>query len=149
MLIQIDSEKDLEIVAAKLAPLLKTGDVLTLTGGLGAGKTALSRTLIRALSSEETEVPSPTFTLIQTYDLPQFSLSHFDLYRLPEKEMDVLELGWDDARHEGVCLVEWPDRLGALMPKDRLDIHIDFHKTKETGRIITLTPHGSWTTRLA
>src|SRR6185312_9511630 len=128
----------LATLAGRIAPLLKTGDVVTLVGDLGAGKTAFARALINSLSPTPVEVPSPTFTLVQTYDLSQISIWHFDLYRLEEKAMDILELGWDDARHDGVCLVEWPERLGQLLPKDRLEVRINFHKKNEGARVVTL-----------
>lgn len=144
----IEDEKALGALAARVAPLLKTGDVLTLSGPLGAGKTAFARALVKTLSPAVSEVPSPTFTLVQVYELPGFSLWHFDLYRLAEKEIDILELGWDDARRFGVCLVEWPDRLGGLLPKDRLEINIEFDKHSENSRCVHLTPKGLWGTRL-
>lgn len=144
----IHSAAEMQSFAARLAPLLKTGDVLTLIGDLGAGKTTFARALIQALSPVTEEVPSPTFTLVQTYDLPRLSLWHFDLYRLAEKEVDILELGWDEARRSGVSLVEWPDRLGGLLPRDRLEIKIDFSKSSENGRTLTITPFGVWEERL-
>jgi len=144
----IKDETALAALAARIAPCLKTGDVVTLVGDLGAGKTAFARALINSLSPLPEEVPSPTFTLVQTYDLPQISIWHFDLYRLEEKAMDILELGWDDARHDGVCLVEWPERLGSLLPRDRLEIKIGFVKDSENSRAVTLSPHGIWVTRL-
>jgi tRNA threonylcarbamoyladenosine biosynthesis protein TsaE len=146
--LEIKDEKALAALAARIALLLKTGDLVTLVGDLGAGKTAFARALINSLSPLPEEVPSPTFTLVQTYDLPQISLWHFDLYRLEEKAMDILELGWDDARHEGVCLVEWPERLGSLLPRDRLEIKIGFVKDSENSRTVILSPHGAWVTRL-
>ena len=110
-------------LAARLAPRLRPGDIVLLSGDLGAGKSFLARALIRAASGEpELEVPSPTFTLVQMYDLPAGPLWHFDLYRLGAPE-EVLELGWDEAR-QGICLVEWPDRLGGLVPPDRLKIEL-------------------------
>ena len=144
----IRDEKELSALAARLAPHLGTGDVVTLTGGLGAGKTAFVRALVNAMSLQREEVPSPTFTLVQTYDLPRFSLWHFDLYRMKEDRRDILELGWDEARRSGVTLVEWPDRLGGLLPKDRLEINIAFHKDSENARAVTLSPCGSWMGRL-
>lgn len=144
----IDDEKALGIFASRLAPLLKKGDVVTLIGGLGAGKTAFARALIHALDPLAGEVPSPTFTLVQTYDLPELSIWHFDLYRLENKKQDILELGWEDARRYGVSLVEWPDRLGSLLPKDRLEITIDFDDSSENRRVLGLMPFGSWQTRL-
>ena len=144
----IKDEKALAALAARIAPLLKTGDVVTLQGDLGTGKSTFARALIRSLSDKQEEVPSPTFTLVQVYDLPQVSIWHFDLYRLEEKAMDILELGWDDARRDGVCLVEWPDKLGKLLPKERLDIKIGFNKDSENSRTITLSSHGSWIIRM-
>ncbi|MCK5518512.1 MAG: tRNA (adenosine(37)-N6)-threonylcarbamoyltransferase complex ATPase subunit type 1 TsaE [Alphaproteobacteria bacterium] len=144
----IDNENALKTLAARFTPLLKTGDVVTLSGSLGVGKTAFARTLIHTLSPATGEVPSPTFTLVQVYDLPELSIWHFDLYRLEKKEMDVLELGWDEARRSGVSLVEWPDRLGNLLPKDRLEIKFDFVEDSENSRQITFTPFGTWCERL-
>jgi tRNA threonylcarbamoyladenosine biosynthesis protein TsaE len=138
----IHNESGMADLAARIAPMLKKGDVVTLKGDLGAGKTAFARALINALAAAPEEVPSPTFTLVQTYDLPNISVWHFDLYRLKEEERDILELGWDEARRHGVALVEWPDRLGGLLPKDRLEIDIAFHKDSENARVVTLTPHG-------
>lgn len=138
----VHGEAETAALAARLAPQLRTGDVVTLTGDLGAGKTAFARALINACAGVETEVPSPTFTLVQVYDLPTVSVWHFDLYRLAEKEKDILEIGWDEARRNGVSLVEWPDRLGGLLPRDRLEINIQFDSSAETARRITITPMG-------
>jgi tRNA threonylcarbamoyladenosine biosynthesis protein TsaE len=143
----IEDEKALAELAASIGQLLKTGDVVTLSGPLGAGKTAFARALIKNFLPSA-EVPSPTFTLVQTYDLPRFPLWHFDLYRLEKKEMDILELGWDDARRFGIVLVEWPDRLGGLLPKNRLEINIGFCKDSENKRDVVLVPCGAWLTRL-
>jgi tRNA threonylcarbamoyladenosine biosynthesis protein TsaE len=141
----IHNESELAALAARLAPRLKTGDVVTLKGDLGAGKTAFARALINALAPQPEEVPSPTFTLVQTYDLPHITVWHFDLYRLEDEERDILELGWDEARRSGVTLVEWPDRLGGLLPKDRLEIDIAFNKDSENARVVTVTPFGKMT----
>lgn len=121
---RINAEQEWRQVAEDLIPRLKTGTVVTLTGPLGAGKTTFVRFLVRLLAGEEIDVPSPTFTLVQEYRLPEFDLWHFDLYRLEESEADVLELGWEDARRYGVALVEWPDRLGALLPRQHLALTI-------------------------
>lgn len=145
---RIENEEAMAGLAARVAPLLRRGDVVTLQGDLGAGKTAFARALVNALSDVPEEVPSPTFTLVQTYDLPTISLWHFDLYRLPEREIDILELGWDDARQHGASLVEWPQRLGGLLPRDRLEIYIDFVKDSENSRLVSLHPHGNWQDRL-
>ncbi|MEE3626300.1 tRNA (adenosine(37)-N6)-threonylcarbamoyltransferase complex ATPase subunit type 1 TsaE [Nitrospirillum sp. BR 11752] len=132
-------------LAARVGRLLRPGDVVALSGDLGAGKSAFARHLIRSLGDAEEEVPSPTFTLVQTYDLPGFTLWHFDLYRLTEPD-EVLELGWEEVIHDGVALVEWPARLGPLLPADRLEL--DLAITGPDSRCATLTGHGAWASRL-
>ena len=110
-------------IAQKLAPLLAPGDCLLLDGALGAGKSAFSRFLIQHLANSEIEVPSPTYTVLQTYALPRFSIYHYDLYRITEPD-ELYELEWQDARFSGVCLVEWPTRLEHLKPPGALTISI-------------------------
>src|ERR1700754_2166733 len=107
---------------ADLALLTGPGDVITLSGDLGAGKTAAARAMIRYLADDETlEVPSPTFTLAQGYDLPSFSLLHADLYRISDpSELD--EIGLSPLPDGVVALIEWPERAGSLLPADRIDI---------------------------
>ena len=108
--------------AADIASALEPGDLVTLSGDLGAGKTTFARALIRALSGDDTiEVPSPSFTLIQTYELPRFTLAHSDLYRL-SGTAELTELGFDDLPDGAVMLMEWPDRAAGSLPSDRLDI---------------------------
>jgi tRNA threonylcarbamoyladenosine biosynthesis protein TsaE len=131
-------------LAARLAPILQPGDVVALQGDLGAGKTAFARALIRALAGAEVEVPSPTFTLVQTYDTEAGTIWHFDLYRLQGPD-EVVELGWDEAT-QGIVLVEWPERLGTMAPAGRLQITIG-NGSNETERYVTLGGQG-WETRL-
>lgn len=145
--LHIENEAAMEAAAARLAPLLKKGDVVCLQGDLGAGKTVFARALVNALSPTAEEVPSPTFTLAQVYELPQLTLWHFDLYRI-EKQEDIRELGWDEARRGGVCVVEWPERLGSFLPKDRLEISLSFIKESEQARLLTFMPFGAWEARL-
>jgi tRNA threonylcarbamoyladenosine biosynthesis protein TsaE len=110
-----------QALAASVAALLRPGDAILLEGPLGAGKTEFARALLRALTGDAAlDVPSPSFTLIQDYETPLGPLSHFDLWRL-DGPTDLSELGWDEAR-DGIVLVEWPDRLGALRPDDALTI---------------------------
>lgn len=146
--LEIADEAALAHLAAKIAPTLKKGDIVTLKGGLGAGKTAFARALIGALAGASVEVPSPTFTMVQTYDLPEFLVWHFDLYRLGEKEIDILELGWEDALRFGVTLVEWPERLGRLLPINRLEIEITFIKDSENSRRLHIAGGKTWIDRL-
>ncbi len=107
----------------KLAAPLKPGDALCLTGPLGAGKSTLARALIRALTTPDEEVPSPTFTLVQFYETAAFPLAHFDLYRLSDPD-EAYEIGLDEALDDGVALIEWPQRLEGRLPPTRLDIDI-------------------------
>ena len=105
-----------------IACALEPGDLVTLSGDLGAGKTTFARALIRHLAGDDTiEVPSPTFTLMQSYELPRFTLVHADLYRL-SGAAELAELGFDDLPEGAVMLLEWPDRAAGLLPPDRLDI---------------------------
>lgn len=133
---------------AALARLLRPGDFIALRGDLGVGKTALARALIQSRLGPDgggEEVPSPTFTLVQTYEAPDLLLTHVDLYRIDRPE-DARELGLAEALDEGVLLVEWPDKLGAL-PADRLDIELVL--VGETAREARLTGYGIWAARLA
>ncbi len=120
--LHLDSLAATERLAARLASVLRPGDALLLEGPLGAGKSALARALLRRLAGDPAlEVPSPSFTLVQSYDLPDGGAAHhYDLYRL-SGPADLAELGWDEAR-EGIVLVEWPDRLGALRPDDAIGL---------------------------
>ena len=113
----LPNEQATEALGATLAQRLKPGDVVGLKGDLGAGKTTLARAIIRAAAADpDLIVPSPTFTLVEVYDTPRGSFWHFDLYRLDDPQQ-VYELGWEEARAEGIVLLEWPDRLGPLLPK--------------------------------
>ena len=134
-------------LAATLAPLLKAGDCLLLSGDLGAGKSAFSRALIQSLAGTAVDVPSPTYTLVQGYDLPALRIFHYDLYRIGDPE-EIYELDWQEARFGGLCLVEWPSRLEHLTPADALNIEIQ--TIDENARRIHLTADGSeWSKRLA
>lgn len=146
MAIDLPTEVATAALAGRLIRRLTSGDLVGLSGALGAGKTTFARAAIRALLGPDAEVPSPTFTLAQTYALPAGMLWHFDLYRLTSPD-DVIELGWDDACADGIVMVEWPDRLGALLPADRLDIDLAFAGSGEA-RTATLTGHGAWADRI-
>ena len=118
-------EADVRHLAELLAFALKPGDVIALRGELGAGKSTLARALIRALLSDETaEVPSPTFSLVQTYATPRFPVSHLDLYRLGDAD-EARELGLEELIATGAALIEWPDRAEELLPDDRIEIHFE------------------------
>lgn len=118
----LPDEAATERLGATLAARLRPRDVVALVGGLGAGKTTLARAVLRAASGQPAlVVPSPTFTLVEVYDTPAGTFWHFDLYRLEQPEQ-VFELGWEEARTDGIALVEWAERLGPLMPPERLTV---------------------------
>ncbi len=131
-------------VGSKLAPLLETGDVVLLEGPLGAGKTTLARGLIIAFCGA-LEVPSPTFTLVETYEGAAGTLWHFDLYRL-EKREDVWELGLEEALDNGVALIEWPDRIDGLIPTGALRLKLFI---QEGGRRLEIEAPPRWLHRLS
>lgn len=110
--------------AQALAPRLGPGDVLLLSGGVGAGKTHFARCLIQALLPQPEDVPSPTYTLVQTYPGHGADIWHADLYRLHDP-LDLIELGLTEAFCDSICLVEWPDRLGDLAPAAALALHFE------------------------
>lgn len=144
--LSLPDEAATQALAARLAPHLRAGDVVTLRGDLGAGKTALARFLIRHLAGDEAEeVPSPTFTLVQIYEHLSPPVWHFDLYRLTDPG-EVVELGWEEAR-DACALVEWPERLGPLLPRDRLDVQLTLDGP--TARRVVITGHGAWEGRVA
>jgi tRNA threonylcarbamoyl adenosine modification protein YjeE len=132
-----------------VASALEPGDLVTLSGDLGAGKTTFARALIRYLAGDETiEVPSPTFTLMQTYELPRFPLVHADLYRL-SGAAELSELGLDDLPEGTVVLLEWPDRGAGLLPADRLDVELTLApKLKLEFRHARVTGYGRFAPRV-
>jgi tRNA threonylcarbamoyladenosine biosynthesis protein TsaE len=131
-----------EALAARIAALARRGDAILLEGSLGAGKSAFARAFLRAASGDPAlEVPSPTFTLVQSYETPRGPVHHFDLWRL-DGPGSVVELGWDELT-EDIVLVEWPDRLGDLAPADAL--HITLQALDAERRQATLS---GWEDRL-
>lgn len=132
-------------LGVRLARLLKAGDAVLLEGGLGAGKTTLARGVIETLTGIA-DAPSPTYTLVQHYETEDgLVLLHADLYRLENPE-ELDELGIDEALDHGAALIEWPDRMGAWRPADRLEITLE--DTDGGGRTARLHAFGSWETRL-
>ncbi len=120
---------------AAIAQALTPGDCVLLSGSVGAGKTHFARALIQSILPVPEDVPSPTFTLVQTYDTNRGQLWHVDLYRI-SMDAEIDELGLIDAFDSAICLVEWPDRLGSLAPQNALNIALD---TAGEGRQATLS----------
>lgn len=131
-------------LGAAVAAKLKPGEAVCLTGPLGAGKSTLARSLVRALTTPDEDVPSPTFTLVQFYEGPRLAVAHFDLYRLSDPD-EAYEIGLDEALDQGAAVIEWPERLAGRLPPDRLDIEIAFAGDGDDGgRRVRITPHGAW-----
>jgi tRNA threonylcarbamoyladenosine biosynthesis protein TsaE len=144
--IDLADETATAALAARLAAVARPADIIALKGELGTGKTAFARAFIRALGNAD-EVPSPTFTLVQVYDVGPTAIWHFDLYRIRAPE-DAWELGIEDAFSAGISLVEWPERLGPLLPERRLEITFSFGDQPWV-RHVSLDPGKEWQTRLA
>src|SRR5579875_3272378 len=142
--IRFSSPEALEAFGGRLAAVLQRGEAICLSGPLGAGKSTLARGLIRALTSPDEEAPSPTFTLVQTYQGARLTIAHFDLYRLRSAQ-EAFEIGLDEALDVGAAVVEWSERLGDDQPVDRLDVRLDI--AEDGARLATLKGHGVWTGR--
>lgn len=145
----LPSEEDTAALAERIGALAGPGDVLLLSGPIGAGKTHFARALIRARLAEHglaEDIPSPTFTLVQSYEAGPLEIWHADLYRLTHPD-EVVELGLIDAFETALCLVEWPDRLGALAPPAAL--RLDFAATPDGAHRVTLSGDAAWAARLA
>lgn len=143
--ISLPGETDTMRLGAQLAQICRAGDVVALWGDLGAGKSTLARALIQKLVGDDTEAPSPTFTLVLTYEATEFTIWHFDLYRL-EDCGELHELGFDESA-DGLAIVEWPQRMGDALPQYRLDIELTMTSTGRTARLVAHGPE--WRERLA
>ncbi len=117
-----NTEEDTVKLGQKLSSIAKKGDVFALFGTLGMGKSVLSRAFVKKLTSAN-EVPSPTFTLVQVYEADDFDIYHFDLYRLKSPE-EIFEIGMEEAIYEGVCLIEWPEKMQGYLPKNIFKVEI-------------------------
>jgi tRNA threonylcarbamoyladenosine biosynthesis protein TsaE len=132
--------------AARIAAVAAPSDIIALKGDLGSGKTTFARAFVRARGNQD-EVPSPTFTLVQVYDVGSTAIWHFDLYRIRAPE-EAWELGIEDAFVAGISLIEWPERLGPLLPQRRLELSFAFGD-EPGARRIAIDPGKDWESRLA
>ncbi len=145
-MIELPTLEATESFARTLAPLAAIGDVITLQGDLGAGKTTFARAFIQSWMQESCEVPSPTFTLVQLYEKNGQTLYHFDLYRLKSVH-EVVELGLEEALYTGICLIEWPELLQGMALSNHLQIRLEFQENSK-GRKVTICGDLSWHNRL-
>ncbi|MFQ5773738.1 MAG: tRNA (adenosine(37)-N6)-threonylcarbamoyltransferase complex ATPase subunit type 1 TsaE [Kiloniellaceae bacterium] len=154
--VELPDEAATAALARSLAARAALGDVIALFGDLGSGKTAFARAFINALprparetgapAAAEEEVPSPTFTLLQTYEREPAPVWHFDLYRV-ERPEEVYELGFEEASGHAIVLIEWAERLGPLLPADRIEVRLDFADDPGARRA-SLVATRSWRGRL-
>ena len=146
--VALANEQATERLVTDVAGALEPGDLVTLSGDLGAGKTTFARAMIRYLADNPNiPVPSPTFTLIQTYELPRFPVVHADLYRL-EGPGELAELGFDDLPKDAVVLLEWPDRAAGFLPPDRLDVAFTLNpQAGPEARKARITAYGAFAVR--
>jgi tRNA threonylcarbamoyladenosine biosynthesis protein TsaE len=141
--LDLPDEAATSALGVRIGQVARKGDVVALMGDLGAGKTTLARALIRHLSGPDTEAPSPTFTLVQTYETPRLAVWHFDLYRLNDAS-EARELGLEEAV-DGIALIEWPERLGRDLPVARLEVRLSY---AGQARIARLVDFADWSTRI-
>jgi tRNA threonylcarbamoyladenosine biosynthesis protein TsaE len=139
-------ERATQALAAQLAHRARQGDVIALQGPLGSGKTSFARAFIRARFAAVAEVPSPTFALVEVYDGDGPAVWHFDLFRL-DKPAQAWELGIEDAFADGIAVIEWPERLGSLLPREHLALTLGFGASP-TARVATLAASPAWASRL-
>ena len=143
---KINNEAETKVFAEAVASLSDVGDIICLFGDLGAGKTGFCRCFIRSLTSPKQEVPSPTYTLVQSYQITRqpnpIEIWHYDLYRTSSED-ELVELGIEDAFSDGIVLIEWPEIAIKILPEKRLEIHFEFSKGFEE-RIITLRGPKKW-----
>jgi tRNA threonylcarbamoyladenosine biosynthesis protein TsaE len=133
-------------LATRIAALARAGDVIALHGDLGTGKSVFARGFIRARCRVADDIPSPTFTLVQIYESISGDIYHYDLYRMQQPE-DALELGFEDALAQGIVLIEWPERLGPLLPEARLDVFLSFGDMPDA-RVVAFAGSPAWMARL-
>jgi len=145
LILDLADESETAAFAAEIASMLLPGDVVALSGGLGSGKTTFARAVVRAIvGNPALEVPSPTFTLVQSYVGGRLPVHHMDLYRVAGAH-ELEEIGLDDALADGAVVVEWPERAGDRLPPDRLDIAF---AVVPGGRRVSVSGPAAWRERL-
>ena len=140
-------EAQTRVFASRLAKIAQPTDVILLIGNLGTGKTVLARAFIENITGE-TEVPSPTFTLVQNYEGPDVTVYHFDLYRIEEPN-EIFELGIEEAFNDGIVLIEWPDKIIPFIHNQRLEIYLSNGRDYGSREVEVLALGDKWIKKLA
>lgn len=138
MRITVQNEAETANAAQNFADKLKNSDLCAFYGDLGAGKTHFCRAVIQHLCGNHVTVPSPTFTLVETYDSPHGPIWHFDAYRLDHPD-EIFEIGWEEARQDGIILLEWPEKIGSILPKAVWTVTLENDSSDPNMRHITIT----------
>ncbi|MEF3364918.1 tRNA (adenosine(37)-N6)-threonylcarbamoyltransferase complex ATPase subunit type 1 TsaE [Methylocystis sp. 9N] len=147
--LDVANEEETAALARELATLLRAGDLVALAGDLGAGKTTFARALIRTLLEDPTlEAPSPTFTLMQTYEGAGARVVHADFYRL-ESAAELAGVGWEEAVEDAIVLAEWAERAREAFSGDRLEVRLSFAEADDRARRLTVSGYGAFAARLA
>lgn len=146
IVVDLPNEAATAALAVRISAVAAPGDLIALKGDLGAGKTTFARAFIRARSDHDEEVPSPTFTLVQVYERDPTNIWHLDLYRLRSPE-EAWELGIEEAFAIAITLIEWPERLGPMLPERRLEITLAFGD-RPGARLAMVDPGTVWRDRL-
>lgn len=123
----VNSENEMICLGRQIADSLKPYDIITMRGDLGAGKTFLTRAIIRAICGDDTIVSSPTFNILQIYNAPKYSIYHYDLYRLKSQD-EIYELGIEDALNGNITIIEWPEIIENTLPQSKININISCDK---------------------
>ncbi|MCF2906015.1 tRNA (adenosine(37)-N6)-threonylcarbamoyltransferase complex ATPase subunit type 1 TsaE [Octadecabacter sp. CECT 8868] len=143
-ILRLQSESETAQLGQTLAQIAEPGDCFLLRGQIGVGKSSLARSFIRAILGPDVEVPSPTFTLVQSYDYGDVEIWHADLYRLGDPQ-EAVELGLVDAFEDHICLIEWPELLGDMVPNTALDIYLEI---SDDAHLCTITFDETWANRM-
>lgn len=133
--ISLSSPEETNLLAQRMSLLFRAGDTVLLEGPIGSGKSFFCRSIIQSILTIPEDIPSPTFTLVQTYESPSFPIWHCDLYRLTHPD-EAWELGLEQAFESALCLVEWPDRLAGQEPIDAL--RLSFSPQEDEARLLTI-----------
>lgn len=141
----LSSLKSTNSLAEKIAEKTNKGDVICLYGELGVGKTAFAKAFINHFFEKPQKVTSPTFNILQIYKSKKVKLSHYDLYRV-KAQNEVIELGIDESFNEGITLIEWPEVIQDLLPKNRIEVKLSYSPNDKDNRIVSITGYGFWST---